>query len=64
LDFGWDWRYGVCTCRHRATGGVDVKVDWFLGVVCFEEEELGDDGGGQGLVDFAIEADDALLLYC
>lgn len=52
------------TCCYGATGGVDIEMDWFLGVVCFEEEELGDDGGGQGLVDFAIEADDALLLCC
>lgn len=36
-------------------------MDWFLGVVGFEEEELGDDRGGHGFVDFAIEADDALL---
>jgi hypothetical protein len=51
----------VSTCSYGAAGGVDVEVDWFLRVVGFEEEELGDDGGGHGLVDFAIEADDALL---
>jgi len=36
-------------------------MDWFLGVIGFEEEELGDDGSGHGLLDFTIEADDALL---
>jgi hypothetical protein len=53
----------VSTCSYGAAGGVDVEVDWFLRVVGFEEEELGDDGGGHGLVDFAIEADDALLWW-
>lgn len=51
----------VGTCCYGAAGRVDIEVDWFLGVVGFEEEELGDDGGGHGLVDFAIKADDALL---
>lgn len=36
-------------------------MDRFLGVIGFEEEELGDDGGGHGFVDFAIEADDSFL---
>lgn len=49
------------TCCYGASRGIDVQVDWLLGVVCFEEEELCDDGGGHGLVDLAIEADDALL---
>jgi hypothetical protein len=31
------------------------------GVICFEEEELGNDRGGEGIVDFAVEADNALL---
>lgn len=39
---------------HGASGGVDVEVDGLLRVVGFEEEELGDDAGGHGLVDFAV----------
>jgi hypothetical protein len=31
-------------------------VDWLGGVVGFEEEELGDDGGGDCFVDGAVEA--------
>lgn len=49
------------TCCYGAAGGVNVEVDRFLGVVGFKEEELRDDGGGHGLVDFAIETYDALL---
>lgn len=44
-----------------AAGGVDVEVYGFFGGVGFEEEELGDDGGGDGFVDGPIEADDAFL---
>lgn len=44
-----------------AAGGVDVEVDGFSRVVGFEEEELGDDGGGDEFVDFAVEADDAFF---
>lgn len=51
----------VLTCCYGAAGRVDVQVDWLLGVVGFEEEELCDDGGGHGFVDFAVQADDALL---
>ena len=36
-------------------------MDWFLGVIGFEEEELGDNGGGHGFVDFSIETDDSFL---
>lgn len=36
-------------------------MDRFLGVLGFEEEELGDDGGGHGFVYFTVEADDAFL---
>lgn len=38
-------------------------MDWFLGVIGFEEEELGDYGCGHGFVDFAIEADYSFLHY-
>jgi len=44
-----------------AAGGVDVEVYGFFGGVGFEEEELGDDGGGDCFVDGAIEADYAFL---
>jgi hypothetical protein len=51
-------RYTGC---HGATGRVDVHVDWFLGVIGFEEEELCDDGGGDGPVYLTLEIDDAFL---
>jgi hypothetical protein len=31
-------------------------MDWFLGVIGFEEEELSDDGGRHGFVDLAVQA--------
>ena len=43
-----------------AAGGVDVEVYWGGGLVAFEEEELGDDGGGDAVVYGAIETDYAL----
>lgn len=46
---------------HGAAGGIDVEGYWLFGGVGFEKEELGDDGGGGGRVDFAIEADYALF---
>lgn len=46
---------------HAAAGRVDVQRDGLLRVVGFEEEQLGDDHGGHGFFDFAVEADDALL---
>ena len=45
-----------------AAGRVDVERDGLFRVLGFEEEELGDDGGGDGLVDLAVQADDALLV--
>ena len=45
----------------RAAGGVDVKVYGFFRGVGFEEEELGDNGGGDGFVHGAVEADDTFL---
>lgn len=47
-----------------AAGGVDVEVYGFFGVVCFEEEELGDYVCGDSFVDCAVEADDSFLLFC
>lgn len=36
-------------------------MNWFGGVISFEEEELCDYRCGEGVVDFAVEADDAFL---
>lgn len=36
-------------------------MDWFLGVIGFEEEKLGYNGCGHGFVDFSIETDDSFL---
>lgn len=36
-------------------------MDWFLGVIGFEEEELGDNGCGHGFVDFSIETNNSFL---
>ena len=41
-------------------GGVDVEVYRRGRLVAFEEQELGDDAGGEGVVDRAVEADDSL----
>jgi len=46
-----------------AAGGVDVEVYGPFGGVGFEEEELGDDGGGDGFVHCAVEADDSFLVF-
>lgn len=46
---------------HGAAGCIDVEGDGPVRRVGFEEEELGDDGSGEGFVDGAVEADDALL---
>ena len=63
-DGGADVLHGVVDGEaggDAAAGGVDVEVEGFFGVVGFEEEELGDDAGGEGFVDFAVEADDAFF---
>lgn len=49
------------TCCNRSTGGVDVKAYGLLRVVGFEEEELGNDGGGNCFVHLAIQAYNAFL---
>lgn len=36
------WGFFVRTGCYGAAWGVNVEVDWFGGVVGFEEEELGD----------------------
>ena len=57
--------HGVVDCEtggDGAAGGVDVEVYGPFGGVGFEKEELGYDGGGDGFVDGAVEADDAFLI--
>ena len=46
---------------HAAARRVDVERDGLLRVVGFEEQQLGDDHGGHGLLDLAVQADDAFL---
>lgn len=61
---GADVGHGVVDCEARgdgAAGGVDVEGYRFGGGVGFEEEELGDDGGGHDFVYGAVEADNAFL---
>lgn len=50
------------TCGDRPAGRVDIEVYRLLWVLSFEEEELGNDDGGEAIVDGAIEADDTFLL--
>lgn len=59
-----DVGHGIIDCeagRDRAAGRVDVQRYRLRGRVGFEEEELRDDGRGEGVVHLAIEADDTLL---
>lgn len=44
-----------------AAGGVDVHGDGLLGGVGLEPQQLGHDGGGDGVVYGAVEADDSFL---
>jgi hypothetical protein len=59
-----DVSHGIVDCEagsDRSTRRVDVQRDWLRRCIRFEEEELRDDGCGEGVVNFAVEADDALL---
>ena len=67
--------HGIVDGKARgdaAARRVDVQIDWLRGILSFEEKELSDDGSGDGFIDGAIEADDALfqkagedvVLYC
>src|SRR5262249_32097156 len=47
--------------RHRAARAVDVDVHVLVGVLGFQEEELGDDQVGHVVFDVARQEDDALL---
>ena len=63
-DWGVDVCHGVVDGEpggHGAAGCVDIEGDGPVRGVGFEEEKLGDDGSGEGFVDGAVEADDALL---
>lgn len=63
---GGDVGHGVVDCEtggDGAAGGIDVEVYGLFGGVGFEEEELGDDGGGEGFFYGAVEADYALLSW-
>ena len=63
-DGGRDVGHGIVdgeASGDGATGGVDVEAYGFFRGVGFEEEELRDDGRGDGFVDRAVEADDAFL---
>ena len=44
-----------------AAWGVDVERYGLFGIVGFEEKKLSDNGGGDGLVDFAIQTDNTFL---
>ena len=44
-----------------ASRAVDVQIDVLLRVFALEEEELGDDGVGDAVVDFRAEEDDAVF---
>ncbi len=46
---------------HASARGVDVQVDWLFRVICIEKEELGHDGGADGVVDVAGQTYDALF---
>lgn len=66
-----DGRDGRAYVGHRVVNGeaggdraarrVDVKCDCFLWGIGFEEEELRDDSGGERIIYFAVQADDAFL---
>lgn len=59
-----DVSHGIVDCEasgDRSTRRVDVQRDWLRRRVRFEEEKLRNDGRRECVVNFAIEADDALL---
>jgi len=63
-DGSGDVLHCVVDCEaggDASSRGVDVEGDGFLGVLGFEEEELGDDGGGEDFFYFAVEADDTFF---
>ena len=47
--------------RDGSAGAVDVEVDVLLGVFALQEEELGDDGVCDSVVDLSPQEDDAVL---
>lgn len=63
-----DWRPYVLhciinskTCGNGATGGIEVHVDGFGGVLGLEEEELGDDDVGSVVGDGTVDANDSFF---
>ena len=55
----------IIDCQARGDGptrGVDIEVYGLLWVLGFEEKELGNDDGGEAIVDGAVEAYDTFLL--
>lgn len=59
-----DIRHGIVdgeTGGHAATGRVDIELDRFFRGIGFKEEQLGDNGSGDGFVNGTIEADDSFL---
>ena len=63
-DGGGDVGHGVVNGEAGGDGAaraVDVEAYGLFGGVGFEEEELGDNGGGDGFVNGTVEADDTFL---
>ena len=44
-----------------AAGAVDIEIDGFGRIVCFEEEKGGCDGGRHAFIDFAIHCYDSFF---
>ena len=44
-----------------ATGGIDIDVNVLFGVLHLQEQELGDDGVGDEIIDAGADEDDAIL---
>jgi hypothetical protein len=43
-----------------AAGGIQVEIDVFVGIIGFEEQQLGDDNVGDIVVDRRAEKNDAV----
>lgn len=44
-----------------AAWAVDIEIDGFGRVICFEEEKRGCDGGRHAFIDFAVDCYDAFF---
>ena len=61
---GTDVLHGVVdgeTCRHDAAGAVDIKMDVFVGILRFKEEELRDDDVRNVVVDRPADENDTVF---